>query len=213
MIEILLADDHGIVRLGTSIVVKDALPSSNITHAGNYNELIRMLEKQQFDLLFLDINMPGGNNIMMITEILSIRPSVKILVYSSYEETLYALRYIRAGAHGFLNKNASKNELSEAITAVLERGKYMSQEVRNQFIQSITKGKSALKTDNPINKLSNREVDVARHLAQGLTVVEVSKVMNLSTSTVSTYKTRIFDKLKVDSMIDFMDEFLSHVDT
>lgn len=210
MTEILLADDHGIVRLGTSIVVKEVLPKANITQAEDYDEMIRLLEEKPFDLLFLDINMPGGNNIKMVSKILEIQPAVKILVYSSYEETLYALRYMQAGAHGFLSKNSSKAELAEAITSVLERGKYMTNEVRDQYFDSITKGKAAIKAENPINKLSNREVDVARHLAQGMGVIEVSKEMNLSTSTVSTYKTRIFEKLQVDNIIDFIDKFRLH---
>lgn len=213
MIEVLLADDHGIVRLGTSIVVKEVLPKANITQVEDYDGLIRLLEEKPYDLLFLDINMPGGNNIKMVPKILEVQPDIKILVYSSYEETLYALRYMQAGAHGYLSKNSTKTQLAEAITSVLERGKYMTDDVRDQYLQSVTKGKSILRSENPINKLSNREVDVARHLAQGMSVIEVSREMNLSTSTVSTYKTRIFDKLQVDNIIDFIDKFRLHAET
>lgn len=212
MTEILLADDHGIVRLGTSIVIKEVLPLAKITQAENFDEMINLLGEKKYDLLLLDINMPGGNNIKMIQRILMIQPKIKILVYSSYEETLYALRYLQAGASGYLNKNTSKSDLQEAITSIVENGKYMSPEIRELYLNSLTKNKSSLQANNPINKLSDREIDVAKCLAQGMGVIDVSKAMNLSTSTVSTYKTRLFEKLKVDNMIEFIDKFRLYSD-
>ncbi len=210
MTEILIADDHGIVRLGTSIVVKEALPLARVTQAEDFDEMIALLSEKAYDLLLLDINMPGGNNIKMVEKILIKQPTIKILVFSSYDETLYALRYLQAGAAGYLNKNTSKADLKDAVLTVLQRGKYMSPEVRDMYYNTLTMGKSVIKADNPLNKLSNREVDVAKYLVQGLGIMEVSKALNLSTSTVSTYKTRIFEKLQVDNIAELIEKFRLH---
>lgn len=210
MTEILIADDHGIVRLGTSIVVKEALPLAKVTQAEDFDEMIKLLSERPFSLLLLDINMPGGNNIKMVEKVLTVQPNLKILVFSSYDETLYALRYLQAGASGYLNKNTSKADLKEAILSVIQRGKYMSPEVRELYYNTLTMGKSILKADNPLNKLSNREVDVAKYLVQGMGIMEVSKALNLSTSTVSTYKTRIFEKLQVDNIAELIEKFRLH---
>jgi len=207
MTEILIADDHGIVRLGTSIVVKEAVPLSQITQAEDFDEMIHLLSKKKFDLLLLDINMPGGNNIKMVEKVLSLLPAIKILVFSSYDESVYALRYLQAGACGYLNKNSSNADLKEAVLSVLNNGKYMSADVRELYYNSLTQGKAASQGDNPLNKLSNREVDVAKHLVQGLGIMEVSKALNLSTSTVSTYKTRIFEKLQIENIAELIETF------
>ena len=210
MTEILIAEDHEIVRLGTSIVVKEVLPLARVTQAEDFDEMVKLLSEKPYDLVLLDINMPGGNNIKMVEKVLLIQPNIKILVFSSYDETLYALRYLQAGAAGYLNKNTSKADLKEAILSVIQRGKYMSPEVRELYYNTLTMGKSVLKADNPLNHLSNREVDVAKYLVQGLGIMDVSKALNLSTSTVSTYKTRIFEKLRVENIAELIEKFRLH---
>jgi two-component system invasion response regulator UvrY len=210
MTQILIADDHGIVRLGTSIVVKEAVPKAEVTQAEDFDQMIQLLSKKEFDLLLLDINMPGGNNIKMVEKVLSLLPNIRILVFSSYDESVYALRYLQAGASGYLNKNSTNADLKEAVLAVLNRGKYMSPEVQEIYFNSLTQGKTAAQGDNPLNKLSNREVDVAKHLVQGMGIMEVSKSLNLSTSTVSTYKTRIFEKLQVENIAELIEIFRLH---
>lgn len=207
MYRILLADDHGIVRLGTSIAIGEILANSNITQSADFNEMVSHLKTNSFDLLLLDINMPGGNNIKMIEEALHIQPGLKILVYSSYDESLYALRYLQVGAAGYLSKNSTKSELQDAVLAILKKGRYMSPAIQEAYLKTITNGKTDPQDKNPIKKLSNREVDVAKYLARGMGVMEVSKTLKLSTSAVSTYKTRVFEKMQVDNLIDFIDKF------
>src|SRR5690606_40541065 len=130
MKKILIADDHSIVRLGASIIIKECIPEADIQQAQTYDEVYGFLRNQPFDLLLLDINMPGGNNINVIKELLAIQPSVKILVFSSYEESLYALRYINAGACGYLNKTTAMSELKNTIESIMTGGKYMSDAVK-----------------------------------------------------------------------------------
>lgn len=154
--------------------------------------------------------MPGGNNINVIKEVLTLQPDLKILVFSSYDENIYALRYIEAGAAGYLNKNTSMEELCNAINMIQERGKYMSPVVRDLYIQKLTSTKSSIDKVNPLNKLSNREMDVAKHLIEGHGILEVSNLLDLSSSTVSTYKSRIFEKLGVSNIPDLIELFKLH---
>jgi len=210
MLDILITDDHDIVRLGTSIIVKEAYPNARVDQAANFEQARDLLLKKPYHLLILDINMPGGNNIQMIQEVLSIQKDLKILVFSSYEESIYALRYIHAGAVGYIGKNSSKEELREAITTVLEQGKYMSADIHQLYYESLTIGRSSKLKANMLNKLSNREMDVAKHLINGKNIAEVSKKLNLKSSTVSTYKTRIFEKLQIDNLPDLIDIFRLH---
>lgn len=210
MKKILIADDHSIVRLGASVIIKETFPSCIITQAQDYSEVLTLLEKEDFDLLLLDINMPGGNNIRVVKEILEIQPSIKILVFSSYDESLYALRYIEAGAAGFVNKSTAMAELSNAILTIKERGKYMSDEVKDLYVKKLTQTKAKINTMNPLSRLSNREVDVAKYLIQGLGIIEVSTSLELSPSTVSTYKSRIFEKLNVSNIPELIEIFRIH---
>jgi two-component system invasion response regulator UvrY len=207
---VLITDDHDIVRLGSSIVIREMYPNANIQQATDMSETIQLLSSKEFELLLLDINMPGGNNIKMIDEVLSIQPEIKILVFSSYEESIYALRYLQAGASGFINKNSNKEELKNAITSILEKGRYMSPEISNLFLENITSGKASKIKANPLNLLSNREMDVAKFLVKGLSILEISKEMNLKNSTISTYKTRVFEKLQLDNIPDLIEVFNLH---
>ncbi len=207
MKKILIADDHIIVRLGVSTAIKETIKAVEITQAQTYDEVFGELKNNRYDLLLLDINMPGGNNIKVIKEILEIQPDLKILVFSSYDESLYALRYIEAGAAGYVNKTTSMTEFTNAINSIFERGRYMSDAIKDLYVQKLTTSKSKVDSMNPLFKLSNREMDVARHLIEGLGIIEVSNRLNLSSSTVSTYKSRIFEKLGVTNIPDLISLF------
>jgi two-component system invasion response regulator UvrY len=210
MNSILIADDHSIVRFGTAVAINETFKEAQITHASTIKEVCSHLNFKRFDLLLLDINMPGGNNINVIKEVLDLQSDLKILVFSSYDENIYALRYIEAGAAGYLNKNTAMEELNNAITSIQERGKYMSPAVRDLYIQKLTSTKSSIDKVNPLNKLSNREMDVAKHLIEGHGILEVSNLLDLSSSTVSTYKSRIFEKLGVTNIPELIELFKLH---
>lgn len=210
MKKILIADDHSIVRLGASVIIRESVAKADIIQAQTYDEVYTHLKNGPIDLLLLDINMPGGNNIKVVNEILDIQPQLKILIFSSYEESLYALRYINAGACGYLNKNTAMSELKNAIVSIMTRGKYMSESVKELYIQKLTTSKSAFDESNSLNKLSNREMDVAKHLIKGLGILEVANFLNLSSSTVSTYKSRVFEKLNVNNIPELIELFKMH---
>lgn len=212
MKKILIADDHSIVRLGVSVIIQESFKNTELTHAVTYDEVYDHLKHQEFDLLLLDINMPGGNNIKVIKEILDIQSDLKILVFSSYDENIYALRYIEAGVAGYLNKNTAMNELNNAVRSIDERGKYMSDAVKDLYVKKLTTSKSSMDQSNPLHKLSNREMDVAKHLIDGHGILEVSNLLDLSPSTVSTYKSRIFDKLSVNNIPELIELFKLNIE-
>lgn len=210
MKKILIADDHSIVRLGASIIISDMIKDAAISQAETYEEVYNLLKKDRFDLLLLDINMPGGNDIQVIKKLLNLQENLKILVFSSYDEHLYALRYIEAGACGYLNKNTAMSELTNAIQSIQERGKYMSESVREMYIHSLLTTKSKSEKGNPLHRLSNRELNVAKNLIEGMGILEVANLLNLSSSTVSTYKGRIFQKLNINNIPELIELFKLH---
>lgn len=211
MKNILIADDHSIVRFGVSMAISKLYEDVEIIQAETYDQVFEYLKKDSFDLLLLDINMPGGNNIRVISEVLALQPDVKILVFSSYDEGIYALRYIEAGAAGYLNKSTAMDELGYAIQAIEQRGKYMSDAVKDLYVQKLTTNKTEMQTINPLHSLSNREMDVAKHMINGHGVLEVSALLSLSPSTVSTYKSRIFEKLQVENLPELIELFNLHL--
>ncbi|KIA94362.1 hypothetical protein OA93_19665 [Flavobacterium sp. KMS] len=193
---ILLADDHSVVRHGISLLLKEAFRSINITHADSFEEVISKLRQKQ-DLIFLDINLPGGNSTKMVEKIKQNHPNLLILMFSAYDETQYALRYIHAGANGFLNKDSSDEEIIKAVRSVIETGKYISDVVKEKILENAL-NKTPI---NPLEILSDREIEVAELLVNGEGNLEISNKLNIQMTTVSTFKNRIFEKLGINNVV------------
>lgn len=199
-IKILLADDHSVVRHGISLILREACGDVEILHAENFNEVL-IKSKEKISLIFLDINLPGGNSPKMIEKIRDKNPKVNILMFSAYDEEQYALRYIHAGANGFLNKDSSDAEILLAVRSVLETGKYISPSIKEKILENVF-----LKTPiNPLETLSDREAEVARLLAKGEGNLEIANRLNIQMTTVSTYKNRIFEKLKINNVVSLVE--------
>lgn len=195
-LKILLVDDHGVVRHGVSVLLKKAFEKVTITHADNFEDLLSKLN-QNHDLLFLDINLPGGNSTKMIEEIRLRQSDLLIMMFSAYDESRYALRYIHAGANGFLNKYSKDEEIINAVKTILETGKYISDVVKDKIIENALLNKPI----NPLEKLSDREIEVAELLGNGEGNLEISNKLKIQMSTVSTLKNRIFDKLGISNVV------------
>ena len=207
--KVLIADDHGIIRLGVSQIIREIDPASTIHEAEDFDETIRLLAVQDIDLLILDINIPGGNNFQMITMVKSKQPEIKVLVFSAFSEELYATRYFKAGADGYLQKDSAPTEVRKAVKTVLSGRHYMSQNVREYFLQGfIGKNKDRdTNTDNPLVLLSDRETEVARMLVSGTSQTKIAEQLNLHTSTVGTHKFRIFEKLSVSNLAELIEKY------
>jgi len=199
-LRILLVDDHSVVRHGVSVLLKKNFDGVTITHAESVEDLRTKLSEKQ-DLLFLDINLPGGNSTKMVEEIRSSHPDLLIMMFSAYDESRYALRYIHAGANGFLNKYSKDEEIIKAVKSILETGKYISDVVKEIILENALFKKPI----NPLEKLSDREIEVAELLVNGDGNLEISNKLNIQMSTVSTFKTRIFDKLGINNIVKLIE--------
>jgi DNA-binding NarL/FixJ family response regulator len=206
MTNILIAEDHAIVRLGISILLKNLYPGTNVLEVDDFNEAIKVINQHAIDLIILDINIPNGNSIQMIDTIRVRQPETKILIFSAYDEDLYAQRYIEAGANGFLSKGARGPEIDKAIKTVLNYDIYASEYVKQSLLQRLA-DKNAV--SNPLQTLSNRETEVMQLLIEAKSVSEISSILNLQISTVSTYRKRIFEKLSIKNIVELIQKYRS----
>ncbi|KQS27678.1 response regulator transcription factor [Dyadobacter sp. Leaf189] len=197
---ILLVEDHSIVRMGVKLLIEDFMTQVSIVESGSFNETLRHLQSRFFDLVILDIKIPGGEGFNMIGKIRSIQNKVKILIFSSQDEELYALHYYKAGASGYLPKDASNDELEKAITAVMSGGTYISKVVQHQLVSNSMLEKDS--KQSPLEILSNRELEIMDMLLVGKWTKDIATDLNIKESTVSTYKARIFEKLNVTNILE-----------
>lgn len=201
-LRILVADDHGIVRMGLVQVIKQLKPHANLSEVEDYKSLYALISKEKFDLAIIDVKMPNGSLQEAIEFIKIKQPELKILIFSSQDEQLYAIRYLRMGADGFLHKLSSKDEIDKALHAMVNRGKYISDDVKEAMISDSLNNQ---KKSSPVESLSNRELEVANKLCQGIPLKEVSDQLHLHTSTISTYKNRVFEKLDINSIPELIE--------
>ena len=199
----LIADDHSIVRQGVSLVVKELYSNAKILTAANFKEIFTVLKETKIDLMILDINFPEGNSITIIKEILLIQPNLKVLVFTAYDENFYALRYLNAGASGFLNKGCEEDEIKFAIASMFTNGKYVTKNIKERILDSYMSKKPI----NPLEKLSPREVEVAKLLINGYGNLEISELLQIKKTTVSTFKVRIFEKLEIQNLPSLIELF------
>ena len=200
MKKILVVEDHAIVRMGIEFLITDMFTTVDVQQASTFKETLDILSKSIFDMVLLDINIPGGENNRMISIIRKIQPAVKVLIFSGLEEEIYALHYLNAGANGYLSKGASEDDYKSAIMSVLNEGKYVSPRVQRLMVRNILDSKNI--SHNPLEDLSKRELEVMYLLAQGKWTKEIATFLNLKETTVSTYKSRIFEKMEVSNVIE-----------
>lgn len=197
---VVIVDDYLVVRKGIELIVKESLPSYSVHCADSYDGLLKVLSEVKACLVLLDINMYGEENIGIIAEIKDIQPSSKILVFSSYDEKKYGLRYIKAGANGYLNKSCTNELLVEAITTILEKGYYYSESLKQNLEKIGSKSNK-----NLIDKLSNREFEVFNLMINGYGSLEISNKLDIHMSTVSTLKNRMFQKLNIKNIVELLE--------
>lgn len=204
---ILIADDHSVVRQGIALLLKELLKDPIIYHAASYRETLeRIGTLEKIDFLFLDINFPDGNSTKIVHEIREVKPDIRILIFSALEEEIYALRYLNSGANGFLSKLANDEELRFAVNYFLTNGKYISPTIKEKIIENYMH-KIPI---NPLDQLSDRELEIARLLIKGYGNLEISILKDLQKTTVSTYKKRIFEKLNIDNLPALIELFNSY---
>lgn len=198
--KILIVDDHLVVRNGVAMVLEKQIEDVKISNAENFFEAIALVKETSFDLIILDINIPGGKSTEMINDLRAIQPSVKILIFSAHEEEQYAIKYISAGANGYLNKLSSEEKMMFAINSIFESASYISAELLNKLVDART----SKRVINPLEVLSKRELQIAQLLVNGNGNLEISNMLDIHMSTVSTYKARVFEKLKIHNLVELI---------
>lgn len=193
MINIVIADDHPIVREGLKRIISDCKDMKLVGEAENSNEVVKQCRENKVDVLLLDISMPGAGFLDTLQRITTKYPSLQVLVLSIHPEEQYAIRAIQAGAAGYLTKNHTPEQLADAIRQVYAGHKYITPRVAQELI---TKLENRQETDLHKN-LSNREYQILCMLGGGKQLTEIASLLSLSPKTIGTYRNRILDKLKL----------------
>lgn len=203
---ILLVDDHAVVRRGLCQILADELGDVVCGEAASVPEAIEQIHRQNWDLVITDITLPGPSGLDLLKAMRSLRPRLPVLVLSVHGEDQFAIRVIRAGAAGYLNKDSAPQELVGAVRRVLDGGQYVSRTLAEKLasiLQTATE-------QAPHEKLSDREFEVFRLLAHGHTVKEIALALNLSVKTVSTYRARTLAKMGLHHNADLTRYAVQH---
>jgi two-component system invasion response regulator UvrY len=206
MIRVLLADDHRVVREGLRRLLEEENGLRVVDEAGTVPELLEKLRKVPADVLILDIAMPGPGIVETLREVQAIQPRARALVLTAYPEAEYAVRVLRAGAAGYLTKDRSLDQLVEAIRRVYGGGRYVSPSLGEVLAARL--GGTDLEPAHGV--LSDREFQVLRGLAQGETLKSIAARLTVSPKTITTYRTRILQKLGLGSNADLVRYALEH---
>lgn len=198
MMKFLLVDDHVMLRSGIYRLLTEIFGLCTIDEAEDGAGTIEKLKHNKYDLIIMDIQMPKTDTLGLMEYIHIKYPGAKVLIFSISAETIYAKRFLKAGAKGFLQKDASLPEIKKAIEQILNNRRYISESLAVVLADDSISDTPA----NPFDKLSPREFEIARLLLAGETVSEISKSLNLQVSTVGTHKARLFTKLSINNVLE-----------
>lgn len=193
MTRVLIADDHALVRDGLRHILEGASGFEVVGEANDSSSTVALIRERAADVLVLDLSMPGRNGVELIKQIKEEKPTLRILVLTMHAEQQYAVRAFKAGASGYLTKESASAELVAAVTKVAAGGVYVSLAMAERFAQSLNEPTDLL----PHQRLSDREFDVLKRIATGQTITEIAAELCVSAKTVSTYKTRILEKMQM----------------
>lgn len=206
MIRIVIADDHSIVREGLKRIVSSVEGMEITGEAGNGTEVMQRVRELAFDVLVLDLSMPGRSGMELIKLVRAEKPQLRILVLSMHQELQYAVRAIKNGASGYLTKESAPGQLEQAIRKVASGGAFISAEVAEQLALGAMPGSEAV----PHEGLSNREFEVLQLLVTGVSMTDIATRLNLSVKTVSTHKTNLMQKMGLQNQNELIRYALKH---
>jgi two-component system, NarL family, invasion response regulator UvrY len=198
MKKFLLIDDHVVVRSGIRMLLSDIYNDSEIDDAGDGESARKKITEKEYDLAMLDIQMPNTDTFALMEYFKNEYPQLKVLVFSMSPENIYALRFLKAGARGFISKDAPLEEIKKAIERVLSDKKYISEELLSMLAEGTGTGADI----NPFTTLSAREFEIVSLLLSGKTISVIAADLKLGISTIGTHKSRIFNKLKVTNLLE-----------
>lgn len=194
MIRVLITDDHDLIRFGLIKLIEQESDIQIVGECRTGAETLEAIRKTQCDVLLLDLELPDRNGIEILKDVKIIKPKLPVLIMTMHDEHRFALRTIKAGAQGYLNKEQSSSELIKAIRKIASGGKYFTPSVADKLADQFSES-----ANSPIENLSDREFEVLRMMASGLTQVQIADKLCLSLSTINTYRSRLLDKLNLNS--------------
>jgi two-component system, NarL family, invasion response regulator UvrY len=199
MQKFLLIDDHVVVRSGIKLMLGNMYEGCEIHEAKDGDSAIEFLKSNSYDFAMLDVQMPNTDSFVLMEHIKTNYPQLRVLVFSMNSENIYALRFIKAGAMGFISKEAPMDEIKKAISQVVSGKKYISEEMLFVLAEGTNSNSN---NANPFSSLSSREFEIVSMLLNGKTISNIAADLNLGISTVGTHKGRIFTKLKVTNLLE-----------
>lgn len=195
MYSFLLSDGHGIVRSGMRTLIKENFPARFIHETNNGGELMALVEKETYNLILMDIDIPDADVGSIMPWLATASPGSSIIIFTTYPESLYGARCMEMGASSFLPKTAESAEIVHAIQLALEKRKYISPTLASLLLEQ-----NQRKGATPFDFLSRREMEISVMLDKGMSVTEICRRLGIQYSTANTYKRRIFEKLNVDNV-------------
>ena len=205
-LRILIVDDHPLMRQGIRQTLADGAEIGEIGEAATPQEALELVRLHEWDAAILDIGLPGRGGLQLLKDIKHEKPRLPVLILSMHSEDQYAVRAVRAGASGYLTKEAATEKLLDAIRKVTSGGRYISPELADRLATEVS-----VDASKPLHaSLSDREFDVLRFIASGQTVGEIAGRLSLSVKTVSTYRTRILEKMRLKNNAELMQYVLTN---
>ncbi|MGA2668112.1 MAG: response regulator transcription factor [Ignavibacteria bacterium] len=206
MIKVFIADDHAVVRRGIIQILSEESDIKVVGEAADTDEIMAQLYDQEWDVLILDITMPGKNGLDVLIELKRRKPGLKVLILTMYHEEEIAIRALKTGALGFLNKDSVPGELIKAIRKVAQGNRYISSSIAESIALSFEKNKSELPHEN----LSDREFQILCLIASGNTLHQIAENLSISVKTVSTYRSRVLEKMSMRSNVELAHYAIKH---
>jgi two-component system, NarL family, invasion response regulator UvrY len=203
---ILIVDDHAVVRKGLKQIIAEEYPDATIAEAADTESMVAQVVKADWDVIICDINMPGRSGIEGLKQIKEINPETPVLIMSMNSEDQYALRVLKSGAAGYLSKDTVHDDIIQAITTVRMGRNFITPSVAARLADALKSDKEKM----PHEYLSNREFDVMKMLSAGNTVTEIAAQLFLNSTTVSTYRARIFEKTGMKTNADLTRYAIEH---
>lgn len=198
---IMLADDHTLIRQGMIFILDAAGIDYKAFHASNFQQIRDCINSHHIHIAIIDAHFPEGNSLQIISEIKEKSPHIKILIFSGIDENVHALKYLNAGADGFLSKLSEEDEIQHAILTMINKGEFISTATQALLKNSLNNRNLV----DPLSSLTHREREIAQMYAEGYGNLEIANRLDIRQNTVSTIKKRIFNKLKIENIVELIE--------
>ena len=199
-ITVLLADDHSLIRQGIMFILEEIEVDTKVTQASNLQQITEQISANKIDIAVIDAHFPDGNSITILPEIKTLAPEIRILIFTGIDEAANALKFLKAGANGFISKMSEEEEIKNAILTIMKDGEYLSPQTQSLLMNSMRNSKAI----NPLFRLTERELQIAKMYASGNSNLEIANQLDVKQNTVSTIKRRIFEKLKIENIVELI---------